>query len=428
MVIEKGIHAAGIIPAPQTLCSPCPGARIYITSPTGLKITHIKFVAVTLLSAAILLCGAGESHAWEEPGASSRPPEVAAGAWALADARSGEYLAGEDASERLAVASTAKVMVALVTLEEADLDEVATVSEDAAAFAVPLYSNVGLYPGDTLTVRELLMATMISSGDDATYALAEHVGDGEGEADEAGVDAFVARMNRKAAELNLSDTHFENPIGLDDSGQYSSARDLLSMTRAASEHPEFREMVGTRRAEITTQDRGIPLTNTNELLFAYPPATGVKTGTTPAAGECLVSSAASGDESYVAVMLDARRNRFASSIALLEHGFAAHDRRNLVVEERRYARAGVPFRREDSVELVAAESVEGLVDGGSEVEREVDVMKKLPPSAKPGTRLGKVVAKVDGERVGESPLVARTGYEKASLGERVWYTVEGLFE
>ena len=422
-MIERGMHSAGIIPASQTLCSPCPGAQIYIISRPGLKITHIKFVAVTVCSALALLCGAGKVHAQGNSGGS--PPEVAAGSWALADVRSGEYLAGEDASERLPVASTAKVMVALVTLEKADLDEVATVSGDAASFAVPLYSNVGLYPGDTLTVRELLMAAMISSGDDATYALAEHVGDGEGE---AGVDAFVARMNRKAAELNLSGTHFENPIGLDDNGQYSSARDLLSMTRAASEHPEFREMVGTRRAEITTQDRVIPLTNTNELLFGYDPATGVKTGTTPAAGECLVSSAASEDESYVAVMLDARQDRFASSIALLEHGFAAHDRRDLVVQEQRYARAGVPFRRGESIELVAAESVEGLVDVGSEVEREVDVMGELPPSARPGTRLGEVVVRVDGERVGESSLVARKGYEKASLGERVWYTVEGLFE
>jgi len=390
-----------------------------------LNTTRAKLAVLSLLSAAALLCGAGAAHAQEDSVPKPEPPKVAAGAWALTDARSGEYLAGEDASRRLAMASTTKIMVALVTLEEADLDEVATVSGDAASFAVPLYSNVGLYAGDTLTVRELLMAAMISSGDDATYALAEHVGGGGGE---AGVEAFVAKMNREAAELGLSDTRFENPIGLDARGQYSSARDLATMVRAASQYPEFREMVGTEYAEITTQDRVIPLTNTNELLFAYGPATGVKTGTTPAAGECLVASAASGNESYVAVVLDARRDRFSDSIELLEHGFAAYDRRNLVSKGRQYTRAGVPFRREESVDLVAAESVEGLVDSGSEVEREVDVVGELPPSAKPGARLGKVVVRVDGERVGESPLVAKKGYEEASLGERVWYTVGGLFQ
>jgi len=397
MVPEEGVHAAGIIPSTLT---PCPGAPIYVTSRTGLNIARAKLVVLSLLSAAVLLYGGEDARAQEDPGADPEPPEVAAGAWALTDVRSGEYLAGEGASRRLPMASTTKIMVALVTLEKANLDEVATVSGDAASFAVPLYSNVGLYPGDTLTVQELLMAAMISSGDDATYALAEHVGDGS-------VEAFVAEMNREAAELGLSDTRFENPIGLDARGQYSSASDLTMMVRAASKYPEFREMVGTEYAEITTQDRVIPLTNTNELLSAYGPATGVKTGTTPAAGECLVASAASGDESYVTVVLDARRGCFADSIELLEHGFAAYDRRDLVLKERRYVRAGMPFRREESVELVAAESVEGLVGGGSKVEREVNVMGKLPPSAKPGTRLGEVVVRVDGERVGESPLVAK---------------------
>lgn len=269
------------------------------------------------------------------------------------------------------------------------------------------------------------MAAMISSGDDATYALAENVGGGGGE---TGVRAFVADMNREAAKLGLSDTHFQNPIGLDDRGQYSSARDLAAMVRTASKYPEFREIVGTRYAEITTQDRVIPLTNTNELLFSYGPATGVKTGTTPAAGECLVSSAATGDESYVAVVLDDRRNRFADSTNLLEYGFAAYDRRDLVSEGERYARTAVPFRRGENVGLVAARNVENLVRGGADVEREVDVMRELPPAAKPGTRLGKVVVRVDGEVVGQSPLVAKQGYDKASVGERVWYTVEGFFD
>ena len=421
MVPEGGVHTAGIIPIARF---PCNGAPTYVPSRTGLNIARAKLAALSVLATVVFLCGGEDARAQQDLGGNPEQPEVAAEAWALVDARSGEHLAGEDASERLPVASTAKIMTSLVTLEQADLDEVATVSEDATSFAVPLYSNVGLYPGDTLTVRELLMAAMISSGDDATYALAEHVGGGG----EAGVESFVAEMNREATELGLSDTRFENPIGLDARGQYSSAGNLAKMVRATSKHPEFREMVGTEYAEITTQDRVIPLTNTNELLSAYGPATGVKTGTTPAAGECLVASASSGDESYVAVVLDARRDRFASSIGLLRHGFAAYDRRDLVAEDRRYARAGVPFRREEKVELVAAKNVEGLVDGGSEVEREVNVVGELPPSAKPGTRLGEVVVRVDGERVGESPLVAKKGYEEASLGDRVWYTVGGLFE
>jgi D-alanyl-D-alanine carboxypeptidase (penicillin-binding protein 5/6) len=121
--------------------------------------------------ALFLVCGTDVAHAQEAP-------DVAARAWALTDIRSGEVLAGENTSARLPMASTTKIMVALVALQEANLEEEATISEEAAAFATPAYSNVGLVAGDTLSVRELLMATMISSGDDAAYALAEHLGDG----------------------------------------------------------------------------------------------------------------------------------------------------------------------------------------------------------------------------------------------------------
>jgi D-alanyl-D-alanine carboxypeptidase (penicillin-binding protein 5/6) len=354
--------------------------------------------------------------AWAET-----PAEPAARAWVLTDVRSGEYLAGEDASERLPMASTTKIMTALVALEEADLDEEVTVSQRAAAFATPAYSNVGLFAGDVLSVRELLKATLISSGDDAAYALAEHLGDGN-------VRDFVAKMNRQAETLGLEDTHFENPVGFDARDQYSSARDLAEMARLAMGYPEFREMVATQYATITTQDREIPLTNTNNLLFVYPPATGVKTGTTPGSGPSLVASAASGNESYISVVLDAREDRFAASIHELEHGFAAYDRVNLVTEGKEYASADVPYRRGETVDLVAKENVDGLVDGNSRVERGVRVFEDLPASAKPGTKLGEIVVRVDGVRAGESPLVARKGYEEASLWERVWYTASSLWK
>jgi serine-type D-Ala-D-Ala carboxypeptidase (penicillin-binding protein 5/6) len=374
-------------------------------------------LVVALVVALLPLCGTRAALAQEE----TAEPQLAASAWALTDVRSGEYLAGGNPDERLPMASTTKIMLALVAFEEADLDEEVTVSEDAAAFATPAYSNVGLYPGDVLSVRELLMATLISSGDDAAYALAEHLG-GEG-----GVDAFVARMNEEAAARGLDDTRFENPVGFDAEGHYSSARDLAEMTRLATSHPEFGEMVGTTYASITTQDREIPLTNTNELLFTYAPATGVKTGTTPAAGPSLVASAASGNESYISVVLD-DVDRFNNAIRLLEYGFAAHDRRDLIVEGERYARADVPYRRGETVPLVAEKSVAGLVDGDSNVERAVRVMEELPRSARPGTRLGEIVVDVDGEKVGETALVAGEGYEKASIGERVWYTASGLWK
>jgi D-alanyl-D-alanine carboxypeptidase len=384
------------------------------------KLIHIRRAALVAALFLAALCG-GMEPAWaQEDGAREVPAlEVSSRAWAVTDLRTGEYLAGSGASEELPMASTTKVMGALVALET-DLDEEVTVSEEAAAFAVPAYSNVGLLSGDVLSARELLMASMISSGDDAAYALAEHVGGGS-------VERFVGMMNEKAEGMGLEDTGFENPVGFDARSHHTSARDLATMTQIAMQNPQFREMVSTEYTTIVTPYREIPLTNTNELLFAYPPATGVKTGTTPAAGESLVSSAVSGDEEYAFVILDAGEDRFAASIRAFEHAFAAFDRTDLVVRGEKYAGADVPYRRDESIDLVAARDVEGLVDASPEVEREISVTKDPPPSARPGTRLGEVVVKVDGEAVGESPLVARMGYTEASLWEWVWYTVGGVF-
>jgi serine-type D-Ala-D-Ala carboxypeptidase (penicillin-binding protein 5/6) len=379
---------------------------------------------VTLAVTVVLGIQAGVASAQQEGAREVDEPEVAARAWAVADLRSGEYLAGEGASRELPIASTTKIMAALVVLEEADLDEEVEISKNAASYATPAYSNVGLLPGDTLSVRELLMAALISSGDDAAYALAEHVGGGG----KAGVGRFVGEMNERARASGLKHTYFENPVGFDARGHYSSARDLARAARLAMQNPEFRKVVSTEYATIDTPYREIPLTSTNDLLFIYGPATGIKTGTTPDAGESLVSSASRGDESYVCVVLDAREDRFEASERVLRYGFAAHDRKNFVVEGERYAGIDVPYRRGETVDLVARESVDGLVDASPDVERDVDLVDDPPDSATAGTRLGEVVVKVDEKKVGETGLLAKKGYEKASLGQRVWYTVEGIFE
>ena len=347
-------------------------------------------------------------------------PKIDSRAWVLTDLQSGERLAGAQDDRRLPMASTTKIMVAILALEDANLDEEVVVSEKAASFAVPIYSNVGLYPGDTLSVRELLQASLIASGDDAVYALAEHLGDGSAE-------TFVQNMNDRAEKMSLEDTSFENPSGLDGREHYSSASDLAEMTRVAFEYPIFREMVATPSAVITTADREIPLASTNELLASYVPTTGVKTGTTPGAGSSLVASAGAGDESYVAVFLDSREDRFGAAMRVLEHGFAAYERPKLVTEGDLYTTTEVPFRRAQKVGLIAGDNVTGLVDADSKVEREVEVVEELPSSAKPGTRLGTLVATVDGEPVGESALVAKRGYDEASVWEKSWYTVSGVF-
>lgn len=374
------------------------------------------FVAAALALATFLAVPAARAQA--------APPEPAAAAWTLVDAEGGEPLAGENASEELPIASTTKLMTALVVFEAGtDLDEEVTVSESAAEYARPPFSNVGLRAGDRLTVRELLTAAMLESGNDAAYALAGHVG--------GSPEEFVRMMNRSAEEHGLRESHFENPVGLDDPDHRSSARDLAGIARLALEYPELRELLGTRSAVIDAGSsastlREIPLENTNELLGSYPPATGAKTGTTPAAGESLVASASAGDESYITVFLDAA-DRFGAAAESLEYGFSEYDRRRVLQEGRVYTTEPLPSRPDEEVELAAGESAEALVANDAEVGRRIEIDEELPGSAERGERLGRVVAEVDGRRVAQAPLVAAEGYEEAPMWRKLWYTAGGVF-
>jgi D-alanyl-D-alanine carboxypeptidase (penicillin-binding protein 5/6) len=362
------------------------------------------------------------AYGQDSDGAPPKPPEIEASSWALVDTESGQLLAGKNPDERRYVASITKVMVALVVLDEGvNLDEEITVSENAASYAGFTYSNVGLYPYDEISVREALVASLVPSGTDAVYALTEHIGNGS-------AGNFVERMNEKAREMGLENTHFENPAGMDDRENFSSARDIATITDAALEYEFFRETVSKTQATITTQDREIEVFSTNELLNLYPAATGVKTGTTPNAGASFVASATANEESYVAVLLDARDEiyRFTAAEELLEYGFDTYQEEVLVPQDKVYEEISVPFRRDESRELHAAEEVSGLVHEGSVIERNVTT-GEIPPSAAAGEEIGEVEVVVDGRSVGSTPLVLENGYEEASFFRKTWYRVSGLW-
>jgi D-alanyl-D-alanine carboxypeptidase (penicillin-binding protein 5/6) len=345
-------------------------------------------------------------------------PELQARSWALTEAETGTYLAGKNPDDRLPIASTTNIMTALVVLEEGiDLDQEVVVPKQAERYVGFTYSNVGLIAGERLTVRDLLVAALVPSGTDAVYTLAEHLGDGS-------VDRFVEKMNQEAHSMGLKNTHFENPAGLDSPGNYSSARDLATLARAAMEYPAFADIVGEREATISTQNREIEVFNTNYLLYSYREATGIKTGTSPEAGPCLVASAESGAESYVAVVLGARDDlyRFEAAQVALGYGFDSYEQRPLVERGKVYSEPPLPYRRGESVGLVAAKELTGPTGPGLEVERRI-IEEELPHAARVGQVLGTIEVLVDGQSVGSSPLVAEKGYEEASLWDKARYAV-----
>ena len=394
---------------------------MYLVKGTATSIVFSTLLLLSLVSSLDRAVAQG-TNPESPPGA----PKLNAGSWTLIDADTGLHLAGKDSDEQVPIASTTKVMVALVALDEGvDLDEQVIVSEDAASYAGSVYSNVGLYPYDRVSVRDLFNAALIPSGTDAVYALAEHLGDGS-------VDEFVAKMNDKAKELSLENTHFETPAGIDARGDSSSATDLATITREAMKYPEFRKIVDDPEATISTQDREIDTFNTNLLVvpnsgYYYGPATGAKTGTSPQAGPCLVASAQSGDESYIAVVLDAAEDlqRYEAATTALEYGFGAYESEPLVKRDDPYADLELPYRRGETVKLVAAKDISALAGPGLKVERRT-TNEEAPPSAETGSKLGTVTVSVEGRNVGSSPLVVQKGYEEASLWQKVTYWAGGL--
>jgi D-alanyl-D-alanine carboxypeptidase (penicillin-binding protein 5/6) len=185
--------------------------------------------------------------------AAASPPSVEGRAYFVQNSATGEIILKYHSREKVPIASITKLMTVLVALEHARIDDVVTVGREAAATGE---STINLSPGDRLTVAELVEAALIQSANDAAVALAEHVGRGS-------VPAFVAMMNAKARELGLTDTHFANPDGLDQTGHYSSARDVTLLAEAAMKIPFVRSTVRRTDADISG---GRHLHTWNDLL------------------------------------------------------------------------------------------------------------------------------------------------------------------
>jgi D-alanyl-D-alanine carboxypeptidase (penicillin-binding protein 5/6) len=287
-------------------------------------------------------------------------------------------------------------MTALLILEETSPTEIVTVSEEAAAPRVPGISGLGLQPGERILVQELLYALLLQSANDAADALAEHV-DGT-------VPAFVERMNARAAELQMSRSAFASTNGLDEVG-FSTARDLVRLTRAAFALPAFSRITATRSHVVRSLDAE-PRTvqNRNVLLWLYPGATGVKTGFTSAAGFCVVAAAERDDVRLVAVVLGDPGEPFSGAAELLNYGFEAFDRRVVLEAGEGLGSVAVGGR---AVPVAAGGALEGLVPVGAEIERSLILEERVafPPAR--GEEIGSVRVTAGDRLVGEVPLLVR---------------------
>lgn len=246
-----------------------------------------------------------ESHA-------QQPPDISAKSAILINATTGTVLYEHNAYAKRAMASTTKIMTALLTIEAGDLDKPFTVD----SYAVQVEGTaMGLKPGDIVTRRALVYGMMLPSGNDAANAAAVNIS--------GSLSAFAQKMNEKAKQLGMTNTNFVNPSGLDADGHYTTAYDLAILTQAALQNPLFREVCRQREFQV---DFGNPpytrtLKNSNKLLRFYPDCIGVKTGFTDNARRCLVSAAEKNGVTLIAVTLN-DPDDWDDHTALLEYGFS----------------------------------------------------------------------------------------------------------
>ena len=233
---------------------------------------------------------------------------TSASAAVLMDADTGQMLYDHNGSRRMLIASTTKIMTALVALERASPGEEVTVRQEHMTEGSSMY----LKPGERVTVEELLYGLLLCSGNDAAAALADYCG---------GTASFVRRMNDLARELGMEDTSFANPSGLDDDGHYSTARDMARLAVYAAGNHTFARLCSTRSVTVG----GRTMTNHNRLLRTVPGCIGMKTGYTRAAGRTLVSAAERDGRRLVAVTLQ-DGNDWADHAALYDWGFAQETR------------------------------------------------------------------------------------------------------
>jgi D-alanyl-D-alanine carboxypeptidase (penicillin-binding protein 5/6) len=332
------------------------------------------------------------------------------------DVTSGVELLADHADDRRPPASTTKIASAIVVVDNVtDLNQQVTIEDGDVAPLAADESRVGLQVGDILTVRQLLDGMLVQSGSDATYAAARFTGKlliaaGAGQTDPIG--AFVAAMNGLVASLKLQNTHFTNPVGIDKDGHYSSARDLARLGQEALARPVLADIVAQQSVQTTIDGpnrREVTLQNTNELLDGGA-ISGIKTGSTPGAGACLIlAKREHGTNLVVTVVL-------GSTLSYDGQGFIAEDKRwddtravlKTIEQHVRWVSPDNPkdvpgLHDEMAAWQVALKDATAIVVPTDRI-ASLRYLLQLGPAGKPNTQVGRVVFFVGSEKIAELPV------------------------
>lgn len=311
------------------------------------------------------------------------------------------FIYSKNADTRMPMASTTKIMTALVAMENCDFSKVVEVNDSAIGVEG---SSAYLRLGDRLTMEELLYALLLQSANDAAVAIACHIsGD---------VESFSALMNEKALELGLTDTHFTNPHGLDNEEHFTTARELAIIAAEAMKNPDFRRIVSTYKRTFSTEERVRTYVNHNKLLKLYEGCNGVKTGFTKRSGRCLVSAAERDGLSFVAVTLDAPSD-WSDHRKMLDFGFKSYEKLTIAQPFDHIYKLPVIDGQRDSIlaaNCLASEIIRERED--KEICKQVKLVRYAIAPINRGDILGEIIYTEGGRELSRVPIVATESVEK----------------
>lgn len=353
----------------------------------------------------------------------SEKPELISKSAILIDTKTGKILYAKNENEKMYPASTTKIMTAILTLENCNLDDLVTVSYDTVMSIPEGYTSASLQIGEQLTVEQLLQLLLVISANDAANALAEHVG--------GSVSSFVSMMNTKAHELNLTNTHFTNAFGLHDENHYTTAQDLATLMKYCIKNETFRRLAGKASCAIpaTNLYDVRKYTSTNELIIPnhenyYPYLTCGKTGFTTQAGDCLVSCSYRDNLELICVILGGETinnvsTRFSETKALYEFGYANYSVKPIWKENDIITKLEIPDASKDtkSLDLLASNTIHALLDNSLEIKKldfEINLKEDIKAPIAQGEVLGTVSYTIDGITY-KTNLVASHLVEKSNL-------------
>lgn len=325
------------------------------------------------------------------------------------------FIYSNNSDQRLPMASTTKIMTALIALEECEGDEVIVIDDESVGIEG---SSAYLRAGDELTMEELTYALLLQSANDAAVAIARHIG--------GSTEAFAEIMNERAKALGLSDTHFENPHGLDSSEHYTTAHDLAKIAAAALENPKFKEIASTYKKSFVTEERSRTYVNHNKLLNMYDGCVGVKTGFTKKSGRCLVGAAERDGLTLISVTLDAPSD-WADHKNMLDYGYERLEKISLAEPSEYEYDIPVIDGVADSV-LVKNEELASLIreKGESDFESHVKLSRFVVAPVREGDILGEVIFTIDGKECARVNLLAAEDVRKKE-SKNLWERITSLF-